>query len=171
MTYLAWLAGIVAPDNSDIEYGYYQKVLEYLYIRSFNSKVDLDRNRASDGIDLRELYEYETGFDCDKSGPCSILEVLIGLAKTCEEDIMHDPDYGDRTYLWFWDIMQNLGLTEYDDYMYDLDEVSEIVDQFINRTYGRDGLGGPFYVPGFRGDMRKIDLWYQLNYFIKSRYF
>ena len=180
MSYYEWLLGFIFPDPEyynpatpylAIEKSQYQKLMRYLYLRAFTWKIDHDKNRAMDGLGLRDIFEEETGLACEKSGPCSILEMFVGMANACEDDIMHDDDYGDRTFMWFWYMMENMGLDEYDDYNYDLESVGEIIDQFLARRYGRDGRGGPFYIPGYSGDMRKVELWYQLNYFIKNLYF
>lgn len=169
MNYLKWLSDIIFPDSDEARS--YQKLLSFLYYEPFTWTLEKDGNRAEDGLQLRELYSDESGLRCDKRGPCSVLEALIGLARACEEDIMHDPDYGDRTYIWFWEMMYNLGLNDYDDYAFDIDAVEYIIRIFLDRKYEKDGYGGPFYISGFDGDMRRIELWYQLNFYVNTYIF
>lgn len=45
--------------------------------------------------------------------PCSVLEMIIALAIRLEEHIMDDPDIGNRTGQWFWDMIVSLGLGFY----------------------------------------------------------
>lgn len=168
MTYLEWLSEIAIPDN-DIR-GLYQKLMLALYETTFEWTVEHDENRAFDGEELRDNYESEFGQRCEKSGPCSVLEMLVALASRCEKNIMYDPDYGDRTGEWFWEMIENLGLNEMDDWWFDYNHFQDIIFVFLNRKYDKDGYGGPFFIEGFDRDMRKIELWYQMNYYLKSKY-
>ena len=107
---------------------------------------------------------------CEKQGPCSVLEMLIALAIGCENYIMYDPDEGDRTDIWFWGMIENLGLDALDDWAFNYEEFNAIIRRFLDRKYDKDGYGGPFFIENFERDMRKLELWYQLNYYLKSRF-
>ena len=174
MTYLRWLSEILIPDRDVRES--YQNVMLGLYEAVFTigprfyNQIKNDENRAADGLDLRELYEQETGLICEKEGDCSILEMLGALALKCENDLMYDPDEGNRVSVWFWDMIDNMGLTSLDDWHWDLGEFDLILWRLNNRAYERDGYGGPFYIEGITYDMRKMELWYQLNYYVRSKY-
>lgn len=169
MSYFDWLCELAIPDRSQRDS--YQKLMWALYSEDFYWSVCNDGNRAEDGERLRMIFEDETGHVCERDGPCSVLEMLISLAVGCENHIMYDPDEGDRTSVWFWDMIENLGLDRLDDWSFDLDEFDEIIHIFLDRKYDKDGYGGPFFIEGFGRDMRKIELWYQLNYYLKNRYF
>lgn len=168
MRYFDWLVGLISED--DYDRFCFQKVLSLLFYKPFIWSIDHDDNRAEDGLSLRTTYKTLTGESPEKYGPCSVLEMMIGLACRCEDDIMHDPDQGDRTCVWFWEMMDNLGLTSQDDYQFNETYANRIVDRFLNRHYSPDGDGGPFYIPGCKKDLRKIELWYQLNYYIQDRF-
>lgn len=168
VNYLNWLSEIAIPDADQRDL--YQKLLLGLYSEDFYWSVKNDGNRAGDGENLRWIFEDETGLICEKEGPCSVLEMLVALARDCENEIMYDPDEGDRTGVWFWEMIENLGLGEMDDWCFDLDQFDIVMRRFLDRKYGADGDGGPFYICGFRGDMRRIELWYQLNFYMKNRY-
>ena len=167
VNYLNWLSEIAIPDADQRDL--YQKLLLGLYSEDFYWSVKNDGNRAGDGENLRWIFEDETGLICEKEGPCSVLEMLVALARDCENEIMYDPDEGDRTGVWFWEMIENLGLGEMDDWCFDLDQFDVVMRRFLDRKYGADGDGGPFYICGFRGDMRRIELWYQLNFYMKNR--
>ena len=168
MIYFEWLSEIAIPDR--IHRDSYQKLMLGLYSEDFYWSVANDGNRAEDGERLRMIYENESGFYCEKEGPASVLEVMLALAIDCENCIMYDPDEGNRTYIWFWDMIENLGLSDLDDWSFSVDRFDQIMHIFLGRKYDKDGYGGPFFIEGFGRDMRKIELWYQLNYYLKSKY-
>ena len=168
MTYLDWLSEKAIPDE-DKRYSY-QKLLSELYSTEFKWFVKNDDNRAGDGLQLRQFYRDETGYLCTNHGPCSVLEMMVALAKKCEDRFMYDPDLGDRTSEWFWDMVVNLGLDRMDDWAFDYDIFDETMTRLLDRKYDKDGYGGLFYIEGIGVDMRKIELWYQLNYWLRSRF-
>lgn len=168
MSYLDWLEWIVFPDINECKC--YSKVLSGLFDIEFDWKIDHDRNRAKDGLGLRERYEEEMDVSCWKDGPCSVLEMMVALAMRCEDQIMYDPDEGDRTWMWFWEMFNNLGLSALTDDFFDEREFRAVVSRFLGRRYRRDGYGGPFYIPETELDMRKVELWYQLNYYLQSKF-
>lgn len=168
MTYLEWLSEMAIPDEQQRDG--YQKLMLALYSEDFYWSVANDGNRAGDGEELRITYEDETGLFCDKKGPCSVLEMMLALAIDCENYIMYDPDEGNRTSVWFWSMIENLGLDILDDWSFNVDQFDKIMRVFLDRKYDKDGYGGPFFIDHFEKDMRKIELWYQLNYYLKSRY-
>ena len=168
MTYFDWLAMIAMPDWK--QRSKYYEALSRLFTTRFVSLVKGDQNRAKDGESLRELYEDETGESCDIYGECSVLEMMVALAMRCEEQIMYDPDEGDRTHVWFWEMFSNLGLDKFDENRFDEQEFCDTLCHFLGRKYDQNGHNGPFYIPGFEGDMRKIELWYQLGYYIESKF-
>ena len=159
---------IAMPDGE--QRSEYYEVLSRLYKTAFVAFVKGDQNRAKDGESLRGLYEDETGESCDIYGDCSVLEMMVALAMRCEEQIMYDPDEGDRTHVWFWEMFSNLGLDELGGNRFDDLKFCDILCHFLGRTYNKNGHNGPFYIPGFEGDMRKIELWYQLGYYIESKF-
>lgn len=136
----------------------------------FRWSVRGDKNRASDGLDLRADYYDVSGDYADKDGPCSILEMMIALAKRCENELMYDPEKGDRTELWFWIMIDNLGLENMDDYAYDEEYCDFVLNRFLDREYESDGYNGPFFIHGFDKDMRKLELWYQLNFYLENNF-
>ena len=168
MTYLDWLSEMLIPDD-DVRKSY-QKLMLALYETEFTYFIENDANRADDGERLRIIFEDETGLWCNNYGPCSLLEMLGALSVRCENEFMYDPDEGNRTGEWFWEMIRNLGFDSMDDWHFDAEKFDQIARRLNDRTYSKDGYGGPFYISGFRSDMRKIELWYQLNYYLQSKY-
>ena len=172
--YFCWLIRLIGDDYIAANY---QKLLRKLYSKEYTWELVYDKNRAADGIYLRKLFDQEMGnlrinyelMSVSKS-PCSVLEMLIALARSAEFNIMHDPDYGDRSGRWFWEMMQNLGLDVYDDYNFYEAEVDKIIDNFIHRRYAKNGAGGAFPVRNAKQNMNQKDLWWQMNAYLEERF-
>lgn len=123
-----------------------------------------------DGLELRDEYEDWSGEETEMDGPCSVLEMMVALAIRCEKELMYDPSKGDRTECWFWIMIDNLGLETMDDYDYDEDYCDYILERFLDRKYESDGYNGPFFVHNFNRDMREMELWYQLNFYLENNF-
>lgn len=171
--YFKWLYRLVCKDNRYKRLSY-RKLLAYLYEVEFTYSIAMDGNRESDGIDLRYRFGYERGYDqhliasyLDDS-PCSVLEMMVALALRCEEHIMCDPEYGDRTGKWFWDMIKSLGLYFMDDAHFDREVAENFVSRFLNREYKRNGEGGLFTVQNGARDMRTAEIWYQMCWYLND---
>jgi hypothetical protein len=136
--------------------------------------MDMDANRAQDGIDLRYRFAYEKHIDRSvisahlENMPCSMLEMMIALALRCEESIMDDPEYGDRTGTWFWEMIENMGLYCMNDHHYDKEIVENTINDVLNRRYERDGRGGFFHISDSPRDLRNEEIWYQMCWYLNT---
>lgn len=155
----------------------YRKLLSLLHSIDFTYTIEMDGNRADDGINLRYHFGYERGYEDYiiasylDDRPCSVLEMMVALAKRCEESIMDDPAKGDRTGQWFWGMIENLGIIGCFDRNFDLgtkDYVRDRIDIFLNREYGSNGNGGLFTVNHAKRDLRTVEIWYQLNWYLNE---
>ena len=168
--YFEWMFDLVCEGRFAENYSY-EKLLSYLHEVEFTYIMPKDSDRAADGIDLRYRFAYDIGCpyaDSHLDGPCSVLEMMIALAIRCEECIMDDPIYGNRTGQWFWRMITNLGLGEMMDSRFDRYYVEETVDAFLNRDYAPDGTGGLFTVKYCDYDLRHVEIWSQMCYFLSS---
>ena len=171
--YFEWMYQLVY-DSRYSKKTSYNKLLRYLNNVPFNYIIEMDGNRAADGIDLRYRFGYNCG--CNNAiiatylddRPCSVLEMMIALSVRCEEHIMEDSDIGDRTGQWFWNMIVSLGLGYMSDARFDRKYADEIIDRFLNRRYKRDGEGGLFTVKNCKQDMRTIEIWYQMHLYLES---
>ncbi len=151
----------------------YEKVFRRLHGTEFTcDKVPEDENRAEDGVYLRYRFIIDNDYDTKDldymDGPCSILELMVALAIRCEENIMSDPRYGDRTEQWFWYMMVSLGLGGMSDDIYDEEKVSTIITKFLNREYEPNGKGSLFLVKRHKRDFRNIEIWNQLYEYLNT---
>jgi hypothetical protein len=171
--YFEWMYNFICGDNLYQRLSY-RKLLMFLHGKEFTYTVDRDGNRVSDAIHFRYKFGYENGYTNDEiekclgDGPCSILELMVSLSFIIEDRIMNNTEEGDRTGLWFWNMIVNLGLGTMSDNNFDRDYCEFVVDRFLNRQYDKDGKGGLFRIRDDR-DMRTAEIWYQamwyLNYF------
>lgn len=174
--YFYWLCAqvdVVINDNhsNSITTPVYSKLFEELYSIEFTWSISNDDNRAYDGLYLREMFESETGTELYLEGvPCSFLEMLIGLARRCSEDVMSQSDFDNTPYFWFWCMIRNCGLDMFDDDNYHKAFVRHIVDRIVSRSYARNGVGSLFPLTNIDVDMRKVEIWYQLSYWLDENF-
>lgn len=167
--YFNWMVGLVHAER-------YSKLMTHLYSTPFYYIIPLDQNRVEDGVDLRYRWGRENDIpdpvvaselDCQ---PCSVLEMILALAIRVEESIMTDPDIGNRTSEWFWDMIVNLNLGGMDDFRYNEYYVTEALTKFMERNYNPDGSdGGLFTIKNPREDLRKVEIWYQAMWYLSER--
>ena len=171
--YFEWLTYLVNIDKEHTE------LAMILHSIKFYSIVHNDENRIEDGKLLRKIFADETLFSdysCLDEPSCSVLEMLIALAIRMEA-ILEDPREGDRTVLWFWEMLDNLDLSKYTNYIIKYGsgnsraEIKEIVHTLIERKYSRSGEGGLFPLKNPpKKDQRKVELWYQLSSYLLENY-
>lgn len=171
--YFEWLIDLVCK-NRYSEQVSYRELLTRLHKVEFSYVISRDANRADDGINLRYRFALSNGYeDCDElilyylRGACSVLEMMIALASKCE-DIMDDPDYGDRTGQWFWGMIVNLGLGAMTDNRIDHVKVQHIIGKFLTRDYEPNGKGGLFTVKNTEYDLRDVEIWKQMCYYLDN---
>jgi hypothetical protein len=167
--YFNWIYGLMC-DGRFAENITYKKLFKFLHDVEFEYFVPYDENRAADGIALR--YRFCLIHGCEElekylTGPCSVLEMMVALAIRCE-DIVDDPDKGDRTSQWFWGMISNLGLNSMTDSIFNDWLVNDVIARLLERDYEPDGRGGLFTVKGWNRDMRTAEIWHQLMAYINS---
>lgn len=175
--YFHYLGNLMGANSDYYPNKYYWILLHKLFSMSFYTENALDKNRIYDGEKLRDKWievEAELGheyFPSQLDFPCSVLEVMIGLSLRIEEDVMQDPDRGDRTRFWFWQMIHNLGFDDFDDRNITeskLDEIYVRVHNMLERNYDKFGHGSLWPVEHPREDMREIDIWYQMHEFLRE---
>ena len=168
--YFDWMYNLVCRNRYSKNISF-KKVFSYLNDTKFTYSIRMDLNRAKDGTELRRRYanEFKIANIYDRiCGPCSVLEMMIALAIRCEETIMDDENFGDRTDQWFWDMMKNLDLGHMDDDEFDEEYVSDVITRFLNRDYEPDGRGGLFFVRNCDIDLRDVEIWIQMLWYLDN---
>lgn len=173
--YFNWLYDLVCKDRFAPSISY-RRLLQFMHDTDFRYSIARDQNRAEDGKDLRYRYALTRGEDPDEideitdilAGPCSVLEMMIALAIRAEESIMDDVLLGDRTAQWFWKMVTNIGLGSAMDTNLDYRVVSRKLDRCLDREYAPNGRGGLFTVLDCEYDLREVEIWYQLCWYLDS---
>ena len=169
--YFEWIYNLVIDQRYNRKS--YKKLFSFLFSREFTYIIEMDSNRASDGEQLRYMFGLEHHYDHSyirdnlDTRNASVLEVMIALSIRCEEHIMEDENYGNRTGQWFWNMLTSLGLGGMDDVRFNRHEANDIIDRFLAREYSPDGRGGLFTVDT-HSDMRDIEIWYQMCMYLEK---
>lgn len=172
--YFDWLYNII----DDTEYQY-EDLINYIYDKDFDETtavlMDRDRNRIEDAKQLREEFIAEQLYREDedliymfRSRPCSLLEVLISLS-----DRMEDVMKIGRFPTWFWEILSNLGMEDFDNDHFNgknLRKIDRIIKKFLDREYDYNGFGGLFPLKDPPKDQRKEEIWYQMSAYLVENY-
>ena len=169
--YFNWMCQLVYTNRYSKNLSY-KKLLYRLHDTNFTYVMPMDDNRAEDGIELRYRFAHENGYDHPMiatyldNRPCSVLEMMVALSLRCEENITSDPDYGDRTGQWFWNMVVSLGLVSMNDNKFNRDYVDKTIQRFLNREYEPNGKGGLFVIENCACDLRNVEIWYQLCWYL-----
>jgi hypothetical protein len=165
--YFKWLYGTI-----EHPFSMYTKLFAVMCDVEFVALVPFDQNRIGDALRLRNQFSNETGvLNRALMGlPVTVLEVLVGLSERMWE-LAYDPDNDNSSLYWFWMLVRNLGLTDYDDPNCDEEDLSRIRDilvKFVNREYEENGTGGLFPLDYPEEDQREVELWYQMQHYMEG---
>jgi hypothetical protein len=179
--YFSWLYDLVRTTKPS-----YRKLCRFLDEKKFRWSVPNDDNRCEDGLNLRD--EFIEAHNLDEShlevryflkGECTVLEVMVALARRIN-DLMFDlRRQDDKTPKWFVEMLRNLGIDRFTDVTTPdprLDPISEVqVDQILeilmDRTYDVYGRGSLFPLKRRHPkDMSTVEIWYQLMTYLEENY-
>lgn len=169
-TYFDWLKSEAFSNRNEART--YEGVLRELHDIPFYWTIVSDDNRAGDAMSFRqyEFLNFQDGLDdMDQfalaawaTAAPSVLEVLLGIARRwCYY-------FGGEPPFYFNHLFRNMGFDMCPGRVLSSEtrqEIRERVDIWMSRQFSPDGNGSPFPVEGlFQGpDMRKLDIWHQMN--------
>jgi hypothetical protein len=162
--YFNWLE-LQIRDEQEKPNRTYSDLCAIMFEKEFVWIISNDDNRIVDGLDLRVEFCYSQHIRPDalrNLGPCSFLEVLIGLSRRMAFAA------GGTAQGWAWQLLCNLELHKMSDPLgrRRANQVHDILDAVIWRTYQPDGGGGFFPLIDADDDQTKIELWYQMSEYI-----
>lgn len=132
----------------------------------FIPRHPMDENRADDGLELRNDFEYETGNFIDKTSglmpSCTFFEMVAALAIRCESQMMRNLSLGDRTSKWFFEFLDNLDVLGCDDR-----NVEYIVDMCEAFMEGKKDMF-PLKKRGIK--QANEEIWKQLTAYLNENY-
>lgn len=158
--YYIWLRDLVGNRRG------YKKLIKQLDTIPFTWIFAMDENRSAGGILLRSKYASENStFDDDvRQGPCTVLEMLISVADHMQDQLSCNIE------TWFWVLLENLCLDQFDDENYDARGVEYLINTWLHREYDKNGAGSIFPLQNYSGDCRNLDIWSQMNAWINENY-
>lgn len=142
----------------------YYDMMRDLHEIPFTWTVESDKNRAADGISMRRSYLFEEGRSRENyywpDEDCTFFEMLVGLAnkfgmlldKTLSSAVSH--------------LIRNTDLEALNENGYTPRELRAVVNFIMDREYDDDGHGGFFPLDDAPNDQRRVELLYQMNYYI-----
>lgn len=151
-----------------IEDQQYSKLLDRLFDTPFVAILSSDINRVDDGLYLRTEYPRRIS-EVLQEYPCSVLEVLIALAKRMDIEYVGTPGL-DRTHDIFYLFLDNLGLLYYNNRRYREREVYDILDTWMRRKFLSNGEGSIFPLHRCIRDQRNNSIWSQMQSYIIENY-
>ena len=157
--YYIWLKNIVWKPG-------YNNLIKQLDEIVYQWSLESDANRAAGGENLRYSFAYETSTNEEdvRVGPCTVLEMLIGVSSHISDQT------GWEIKDCFWMLMDNLGLTKCDDNHYNQDYVYDVINGWLNRNYLPNGWGSLFPLNDYQGDCRNLSVWDQMNAWIYEKF-
>ena len=168
--YVTWLV----QQMNIVEGKNYGMLLRELYRKEFYAIVKYDEDRGEDGLALRSTWADETGYSGPLSfGPPTVLETIIGISLRIEEQIFGGPWAEEWDYKKiFWDLINNLGLLEYDGVLSsaDYDKVVTVLDEFLSKVSHCYTFANIFVFSVTPPNLRKMNLWGQMHAYIAEKW-
>lgn len=168
--YLLWLTSQIRGEGDGHPGRSYDGLCALMFETEFPEEaaqlVPNDSNRVGDGLGLRVEFCRERHIPTDSLaglGPCSFLEVLIGLSRRLAFNAGGSDAPG-----WAWVLLNNLALHRMTDPVgrSRARRINGILEKCIWRNYGPDGVGGFFPQEQPFEDQSKVEIWYQMAAYI-----
>lgn len=156
----------------------YSSMIKQLHYTEFVWSIPLDENRAGDGMKYRAEYIKTFGGNLTddqvkllSEQPCSVLEMLVGLAIRCDAEYIGDPK-SPRPDLLFWEMCCNLGLDEFKNRGFSHKKCEKqllILHNWMGKNHKYNGEGTIFPVKNPANDHRKLEIWRQMMEYIYEK--
>ena len=174
--YFVWLCELVSVDGRYTDVSYWRLARELFDLLYFCDN-DYDESRAMDGLALRRYYIDSGGTD-PYEGECTVLEVLIALARRIE-NTLDELDGESRIAMYFWEMIENLELGNLSDFAFEEDSrrangymrrIDRKITNWMEHHISYNGAGGPFPLRNPKCNQAYVDLWYQACAYIDEHY-
>lgn len=139
MTYTRWLIQRGCLENYSELASVWDELVFVWYIPE-------DEDKAIQALRMRDEYCYETETPSPRQAPASFLEVFVSITDSLTAMLYQDREVFTKS------ILLNMGARSYSDDGRLPSEIHEgaleIAERVMYRTYGRNGSGGLFRIPG-----------------------
>ena len=139
MTYTRWLIQRGCLEN-------YSELASVWDELDFVWYIPEDEDKAVQALRMRDEYCYETSMPLPRQAPASFLEVFVSITDSLTAMLYQDREKFTKS------ILLNMGAYSYSDDGRLPSEIHEgaleIAERVMYRTYGRNGSGGLFRIPG-----------------------
>lgn len=139
MTYTRWLIQRGCLEN-------YSELASVWDELDFMWYIPEDEDKAVQALRMRDEYCYETSMPSPRQAPASFLEVFVSITDSLTAMLYQDREKFTKS------ILLNMGAYSYSDDGRLPSEIHEgaleIAERVMYRTYGRNGSGGLFRIPG-----------------------
>lgn len=174
--YLQWVC-LSKVKMEMTEFTRYNALINTLADIPFTYIHPMDENRYNDAISMRKEFEGVTESDLSTSpgyiDQPTVFEVIAALANRCERQLMRNVQLGDRTKLWFYEMLTNLDVLKWDfehlRYEYK-DDVYQKVNRWMKREIEKDGTGGLFPLKHPRTNQKNEQLWNQMMAYLQENW-
>lgn len=156
--YFDWLMDIIGA-GPDTNYQGRHRLFFFLFKKEYTWVNPMDENRAIDGMGMRDIFYENTGKQSGVTGPCSVLEMLVGLIFRMNEDLYGEINEALATKM-IVTMLNSMDIFECNDSHFDDEYVCVQIDNMMSNNIEPSGKGGLFIVNG-KEDMRDLDIWYQ----------
>jgi len=142
--YLQWIQSMIDPSHS------FKKLIDYLYSVAYEWSVLIDENLEWMGVDLRKQFMKECDIRDVSSvasllvRPCSILELLCGVAQDIELDLRDSASGVSCISIRFLDILTYLRLDMQFDENFDPELVKKELKVFLSKKTREKGYYAQF---------------------------
>jgi hypothetical protein len=185
-SYFIFLCDLVSLNDGTFSKSHDNEVFTFfdlaqtLHHMHFYGGVPNDVNRDNDGKALRVIFAKDHSSFSDYSvlnqTHATMLEFFVALALRINE-ITAGEDDDSMTDIWFWTMLNNLGIVQKDvnDGCWGLEKkifVEEKITKMLDREYQKTGPGPIFPLDDEAdGDARELEIWYQMQFWLKKHYF
>ena len=176
--YFSWLYNMVGGGSFSVRQSKRRLCWELFNIWfTYDSKAHpLDGNRLNDGLELRHYFANELVYVRDKDDfldymenyQCSVLEFMIALSRRIVDNYVSNLDEDHFVPRWFWDMINNLGLGTMTDMAFNKAKIDVIIFKMLDRQYDYYGEGNIFYINDADTDLRDMDIWAQMTYYVQE---
>lgn len=167
--YNDWLLEIIGFNLP--EHRKYELLIKELNKVPFRWVIPMDENRDIDAFCMRKEFLFDNGYDVSSVWHESrtVLEVLIAFSRRIETDITGEPgkdDFG----RWFWVMLDNLELLDFENVWFDKKAVDRILNIWLDRKFKKNGIGSIFPTTKVTSDQRDVEMWYQMQGYIDEHW-